>query len=156
MASEEYKPARLFTIEQANAMLPLVKAICSDLATLARDVMERRHRLALLTAGRELKPGDPYSDELTQMEGDLERDAVRLQEYVAELRELGVEPKGAVEGLVDFPCELDGRVVYLCWKLGEPEVLYWHDLETGFSGRQPLTAGSVAGGYGQDDESFNG
>ena len=47
MASEEYKPARLFTIEQANAMLPLVKAICSDLATLARDVMERRHRLAL-------------------------------------------------------------------------------------------------------------
>jgi hypothetical protein len=156
MASEEYKPARLFTIEQANAMLPLVKAICSDLATLARDVMERRHRLALLTAGRELKPGDPYSDELTQMEGDLERDAVRLQEYVAELRELGVEPKGAVEGLVDFPCELDGRVVYLCWKLGEPEVLYWHDLDTGFSGRQPLTAGSVAGGYGQDDESFNG
>jgi hypothetical protein len=156
MASEEYKPARLFTIEQANAMLPLVKAICSDLATLARDVMERRHRLALLTAGRELKPGDPYSDELTQMEGDLERDAVRLQEYVAELRELGVEPKGAVEGLVDFPCELDGRVVYLCWKLGEPEVLYWHDLDTGFSGRQPLTAGSVAGGYGHDDESFNG
>jgi hypothetical protein len=156
MASEEYKPARLFTIEQANAMLPLVKAICSDLATLARDVMERRHRLALLTAGRELKPGDPYSDELTQMEGDLERDAIRLQEYVAELRELGVEPKGAVEGLVDFPCELDGRVVYLCWKLGEPEVLYWHDLDTGFSGRQPLTAGSVAGGYGQDDESFNG
>jgi hypothetical protein len=156
MATEEYKPARLFTIEQANAMLPLVKAICSDLATLARDVMERRHRLALLTAGRDLKPGDPYSDELTQMEGDLERDAVRLQEYVAELRELGVEPKGAVEGLVDFPCELDGRVVYLCWKLGEPEVLYWHDLDTGFSGRQPLTAGSMASGYGQDDESFNG
>ena len=156
MATEEYKPARLFTIEQANAMLPLVKAICSDLATLARDVMERRHRLALLTAGRDLKPGDPYSDELTQMEGDLERDAVRLQEYVAELRELGVEPKGAVEGLVDFPCELDGRVVYLCWKLGEPEVLYWHDLDTGFSGRQPLTAGSIAGGYGQDDQSFNG
>jgi len=156
MASEEYKPARLFTIEQANAMLPLVRAICSDLATLARDVMERRHRLALLTAGRDLKPGDPYSDELTQMEGDLERDAVRLQEYVAELRELGVEPKGAVEGLVDFPYELEGRVVYLCWKLGEPEVLYWHDLDTGFSGRQPLTAGSVVGGYGHDDESFNG
>jgi len=158
MASEEhneYKPARLFTIEQANAMLPLVRAICSDLANLARDVMERRHRLALLTAGRDLKSGDPYSDELAQMEADLERDAIQLQEYVIELKELGVEPKGAVEGLVDFPCELDGRIVYLCWKLGEPEVLYWHDLDSGFTGRQPLTAGSVTGGYGQD-ESFSG
>src|SRR5215216_5719563 len=136
MTVEERKPARLFTIEQANAMLPLVRAITGDLATLAKDVVERRHRLALLTSGRDLKPGDPYSDELAQMEAELERDAVRLQGYVDELRELGVEPKGAVEGLVDFPCKLDGRVIYLCWKLGEPEVLYWHDLDSGFSGRQ--------------------
>jgi hypothetical protein len=147
MAVEGYKPARLFTIDQANAMLPLVRAITSDLANLAKDVVERRHRLALLTSGRDLKPGDPYSDELAQMELELERDAVRLQEYVEELRELGVEPKGAVEGLVDFPCMLDGRIVLLCWRLGEPEVLYWHDLESGFGGRQPLTAGSVSGGY---------
>jgi hypothetical protein len=156
MAPHDYKPARLFTIEQANAMLPLVRAICSDLASLSRDVMERRHRLALLTAGRELKAGDPYSDELSQMEGELEHDALRLQEYIDELRDLGVEPKGAIEGLVDFPSEMDGRVVYLCWKLGEPEVLHWHELDTGYAGRQPLTAGSVAEGYGQDDDSLNG
>jgi len=155
-SAHAYKPARLFTIEQANAMLPLVRAICTDLSNLARDVMERRHRLALLTAGRDLKAGDPYSDELAHMEAELEGDASRLQGYVDELRELGVEPKGALEGLVDFPCELDGRVVYLCWKLGEPEVLFWHDLEAGFTGRQPLTAGSVADGYGQDDETFRG
>jgi hypothetical protein len=154
MSSQEYKPARVFTIEQANAMLPLVRAICSDLSTLASDVLERRHRLALLTAGRELKTGDPYSDELAHMEAELERDARRLQEYVEELRQLGVEPKGAVEGLVDFPCQMDGRVIYLCWKLGEPEVLYWHDLESGYAGRQPLTAGSVPGEFG-DDESFS-
>src|SRR3954451_9796866 len=128
MAASEYKPARLFTIEQANAMLPLVRAITSDLAALAKDVVERRHRLALLTSGRDFKPGDPYSDELAQMEAELERDASRLQEYVDELRQLGVEPKGAVEGLVDFPCQLDGKLVLLCWKLGESEVLYWHDL----------------------------
>src|SRR6266480_3007282 len=130
MAVQEYKPARLFTIEQANATLPLVRAITSDLAVLAKDVVERRHRLALLTSGRDLKPGDPYSDELAQMEADLERDAKSLQGYVDELRELGVEPKGAVEGLVDFPSKMDGRVVYLCWKLGEPEVLFWHDLDS--------------------------
>jgi len=155
MAAQQYKPARLFTIEQANAMLPLVRAITSDLAALAKDVVERRHRLALLTSGRDLKPGDPYSDELAQMETELERDASRLQEYVDELRELGVEPKGAVEGLVDFPCRLEGRLALLCWKLGEPEVLYWHDLDSGFGGRQPLTAGSVSGGYVPEDESYN-
>ena len=96
------KPARLFTIEQANAMLPLVRAITGDLASLARDVMERRHRLAVLTAGRDLKPNDPYSDELAQMEAELERDALRLQEYVEELRELGVEPKGRDRGAGRF------------------------------------------------------
>src|SRR5438093_4458289 len=135
MAVDEYKPTRLFTIEQANAMLALVRAITTDLANLAKDVVERRHRLALLTSGRDLKPGDPYSDELAQMESELELDAARLQGYVEELRELGVEPKGAVEGLVDFPCKLDGRVVLLCWRLGEAEVLYWHDRDSGFTGR---------------------
>lgn len=154
--SENYKPARLFTIEQANAMLPLVRAITGDLATLARDVMQRRHRLSELMTGRKLKPNDPYADELAQMEADLERDAERLQEYVDELRELGVEPKGAIEGLVDFPCEMDGRLVYLCWRLGEPEVLYWHDLESGFGGRQPLTADSLPGGDADSGESFGG
>jgi hypothetical protein len=154
MAVEEYKPTRVFTIEQANATLPLVRAITSDLAVLAKDVVERRHRLALLTSGRDLKPGDPYSDELAQMEAELERDARRLQEYVDELRELGVEPKGAVEGLVDFPCQMDGRLVFLCWRLGEPEVLFWHDLDTGFAGRQPLTAGSFSGGYDEGDETY--
>jgi len=155
MGSDEYKPERLFTIDQANATLPLVRAITGDLATLAKDVVERRHRLALLTSGRDLKLGDPYSDELAQMETDLERDAIRLQGYVDELRELGVEPKGAVEGLVDFPCLIDGKLVLLCWKLGEPEILYWHDLDSGFGGRQPLTAGSVSGGYSHDDESYH-
>ena len=150
MATSEYKPARLFTIEQANAMLPLVRAITSDLANLARDVVERRHRLALLTTGRELKKGDPYSDELAQIEKDLQLDGQRLVDYMTELKELGVEPKGAVEGLVDFPAEMDGRIVLLCWKLGEPEVLHWHDLEGGYAGRQSLVAG-VSHGDGADE-----
>jgi hypothetical protein len=90
------------------------------------------------------------------MKAELERDGLKLQGYVAELRELGVEPKGAIEGLVDFPCEMDGRTVYLCWRLGEPEVLFWHDLESGFGGRQPLTAETLSGGDGGADESFGG
>jgi hypothetical protein len=157
MSVADYHPAKLFTIEQANAMLPLVKAITSDLATLAGEVTDRRRRLAMLTAGRELKAGDPYAEELAQIEAELEKDIIRIQEFIAELRALGVEPKGAMEGLVDFPSLMDGRIVYLCWRLGEPEVLHWHELEAGYAGRQSLTAGSVSEGYGGNlDDSLSG
>ena len=139
---------RLFTVEQANAMLPLVRAICSDMSQLAREVVERRERIAMLTAGRRQDRSDLYSDELAQIDEELGKDAEQLDGYLQELRELGIEPKNALEGLVDFPSLLEGRIVYLCWKLDEPEVLYWHDIDAGFSGRQPLTAASRVG----DDE----
>jgi hypothetical protein len=145
MSTADYRPSKVFTVEQANAVLPLVRAITTDLVELSREVIERRQRLALLTAGRHSTQRDPYSDELSQIEEELDKDQTRLQGFVEELRELGVEPKSA-EGLVDFPSQMDGRLVYLCWKLGEPEILHWHDIDAGFGGRQPLAAGSVAGG----------
>ena len=58
--------------------------------------------------------------------------------YIEELKRLGVEFKGP-DGLCDFYSIMDGREVFLCWRLGEPEVSYWHDLDAGFAGRQPLT-----------------
>lgn len=137
---------KLFTVEQANRTLPLVRAIVTDLAGLARDVAERRQRLGHLTAGRDIQVGDPYGDELAQMEMELDKDTARLQEYVNELRQLGVEVKHGPKGLVDFPAVMDGERVFLCWKLGEPEVLYWHRIEDGYAGRQPLTADSVSDG----------
>lgn len=137
---------RNFTVAEANACLPLVRAIVGDLVALSRDVIERRERLAALARGRPREQRDVYSEEIMQVEQDLEKDARQLQEYVAELEQLGVEPKSAVEGLVDFPATVDGRRAYLCWKYGEPEVLFWHDLEAGFAGRQPLTAGTAADG----------
>jgi hypothetical protein len=140
-------PARrkLFTIEQANAALPLVRAIASDMAELARDLVDRKERLALLMNGRDPDSQDPYRSELAHIEGELEKDDRRLGEYIQELVALGIEPKDCLQGLVDFPSLMDGRVVYLCWRLGEPEVQFWHELEAGFSGRQPLLAGSVPG-----------
>jgi hypothetical protein len=134
-----------FTIEQANAMLPLVRAITSDLANLSRDVIERRDRLAHLLAGRNGQATDIYGEELSQIEEELEKDGRRLGEYIEELKKLGVEPKNPPEGLVDFPTLIDGREAFLCWKLDEPEVSFWHELEAGFAGRQSLTA-DVGGG----------
>jgi hypothetical protein len=142
MEASDFK--RLFTVDEANAMLPLVRAICRDLSDLARDVIDRRQRLSFLQSRRDSDRDDLYGEELSQIEEELEKDNERLQEYVDELQELGIEPKNAVEGLVDFPCAMDDRIVYLCWKLDEPEVLHWHELEAGFAGRQPLTAGSGA------------
>ena len=141
--SDEYQPRRLFTVEQANAALPLVRAIAQDLAELSSEVIERRQRIAHLRGGRNVDSSDPYSSELTQIEEELERDAERIEGYVEELQELGVEPKYGPEGLVDFPSVLDGRVVFLCWKIGEPEITCWHEIDAGFRGRQPLVAGSA-------------
>lgn len=133
-----------FTVEEANAMLPLVKAIAQDLSDLAHEVKDRRDRLDVLQRGRDRNKDDIFSEEVAQIERDLEADTEQLQDYVEELRQLGVEPKDAFLGLVDFPALIDEREVYLCWKLGEPEVLYWHDLDAGFAGRQALTADATA------------
>jgi len=146
--SEAYQPRKIFTVEQANAVLPLVRSIARDLAQLSQEVIERRERLALLSGGRSASAKDLYSEELAQIEEELEKDSERLHAFVEELRELGVEPKNGPEGLIDFPAIIDGRLVFLCWKLGEAEVLHWHELEAGFAGRQALTAGSVADGSG--------
>ena len=145
MSTEPYRPSKLFTVEQANAVLPLVRAITTDLVRLSREVIERRERLALLSAGRGAGGARILTrEELAQIEEELEKDSEQLQAYVDELRELGVEPKSGPEGLVDFPAMMDDRLVFLCWKLGEPEVLHWHELDAGFRGRQSLVAGSVA------------
>ena len=154
MASEPYQPRKLFTVEQANAALPLVRSITADLVQLSREVIERRERLALLSAGRSATAADPYSQELTQIEEELEKDSIQLQEYVEELRALGVEPKSGPEGLIDFPSMMDDRLVFLCWKLGESELMYWHELEAGYRGRQSLVAGTLTdeGAPGPNDE----
>lgn len=137
--------SKVFSVEEANRMLPLVRAIVADLVSLSQDVSERRRRLKHLLQGRELEAADVYDAELVEVERAVQRDSQRLREYTEELRQLGVVAKGH-DGLVDFPTILDGRRVYLCWKLGEPEVSYWREQDKSSGGRQPLaTAGAVKG-----------
>ncbi len=140
MTRGQERTTRTFTVEQANAMLPLVRAITKDLMGLARDLTERRQRWAGLVNGRNLRPGDPYADELLDSKQGIDRDLERLQGFVDELLELGVEPKNLEEGLIDFPSRFQGSPVYLCWKYGERELLYYHDRDSGFAGRKPLPA----------------
>jgi len=130
---------KLFTIEGANAALPLVRAIVQDVVELSHDMVDRRERLVALRSGRMNERKDVYSEELAHVEQELEKSRARLYEYADELRALGVELKDGLIGLVDFPAQHDDRVVYLCWKLGESEVAHWHELDSGFSGRRSLS-----------------
>ena len=138
MPHETYLPPKIFTPAEANAALPLVRAITTDLVQLSQDVIQRRQRLAVLLAARADGPVDLYTEELQQMQDELERDAAQLEAYVEELRDLGVEPKSGPAGLIDFPCMYNGRLVFLCWQIGEPAVHFWHELDAGYAGRQEL------------------
>lgn len=135
---------KVFTVAEANATLPLVRAITGDLAGLSQEVSERRRRLAFLLEGHDPESSDPYREELVQIQQELDKDSRRLQDYVRELRSLGVEPTSGPDGLVDFPTVIQGRKAYLCWKLGEPEVLYWHEADAGFAQRRRLPAEALA------------
>lgn len=132
---------KYFTVGEANKALPLVKAIVGDIVRQYHTVSELRQRLSAVVTEHRRPSTDPYSEELAQSQAGLEGEEAKLEGYIDELSKLGVELKGP-DGLCDFYSMMDGREVYLCWRLGEPEVLHWHELNAGVAGRQALTAGA--------------
>jgi hypothetical protein len=139
MAAKKRAPGkRYYTPAEANAALPLVGAIVRDIAELAKVIRDRHERLSLVRPGDRGVVPDAYQEELEHMQAEVERDQERMHEYETELKSLGVELKDYYTGLIDFPGWMDGREVYLCWRLGEPEVAHWHELEAGFAGRQKI------------------
>lgn len=130
---------KFYSIDDANRALPLVRAIVSDIVSQYRRVDELQQRLSRVRRDRKRKADDVYAAELEQTRTELEAEENRLRDYVDELRKLGVELKSE-DGLCDFPSLRDGREIYLCWRLGEPQVGHWHELEAGFAGRRRITA----------------
>lgn len=137
MPGKRPKPRKkYFTVEEANATLPLLRAILRDVTTLAHELRDRdQRRLRLESSG---SAGAAHDEEVQRIYEELERDQDRLRDYVDELKRLNVELKDFFVGLVDFPCWMDDHEVYLCWKLDEPEVAHWHEMDAGFGGRQKL------------------
>lgn len=133
------KKRRYYTVEEANKALPLVRMIIGDIVRQYRVVEDLQQRLSVVSGERRKPSNDFYSEELAQSQAELDAEETKLRTYIDELRRLGVEFKGA-DGLCDFYSIMDGREVFLCWKLGEPEVQHWHDLDAGFAGRRPLPA----------------
>ena len=154
---------KFFSLEEANATLPLVSRIVEDIVAEGQRV---EALLARLEKGRSARVGQPdgeladpeiqvlssLSPEVEGLREDVAKASSQLETYLAELTQLGCLFKGP-QGTVDFYSMMDGRPVFLCWTLGEDEVLYWHELETGYAGREPLVSASVSVpeiGYGPD------
>jgi hypothetical protein len=124
---------KLFTVEEANALLPTVRGIVRRTQRAYARVSAAQEQARLAAAGAAHGGGG--------MEGGAEYVLTLsdLAEASGELEELGVQLKDYARGLIDFPAMRDGHVVLLCWQLGEGDELeWWHDLEAGFAGRQPL------------------
>ena len=124
---------KLFTVEEANALLPTVRGIVRRIQRTYARVSGAQEQARLAAAGAALGGGGMAggSDYVTSLS--------ELAEASGELEELGVQMKDYTRGLIDFPTLREGRVVLLCWQMGEGDELeWWHDLEAGFAGRQPL------------------
>lgn len=126
---------KYYTVEEANATLPLLRLILRDVTALASQLREY-HERAKKYEGRKLDAD--HQEELDALLADFERGRAQMLAYEKELAPLQVEIKDYFTGLVDFPCRMDGHEVYLCWKLDEPEVAHWHELDAGYAGRQKL------------------
>ena len=131
---------QLFTVDQANRTLPLVRRIVEDIVREFRLWEETLAELDLTVSGAIPDLADPRA---VALERKIQRMARELDGFQAEIEAIGIQLKDRRTGLIDFPSELDGRPVLLCWRLGEPSVQFWHDADSGFAGRQPLSPSLV-------------
>jgi hypothetical protein len=127
--------ARFYDIDAANARIaelrPVLEALRADRAELAQA--QRRFRAALASDGA------PESAAARQAHERQVREIVgRMERGVAQIDAWGVTLRDIQAGLVDFPALLAGRQIWLCWRLGEDEIGWWHELSAGFAGRRPL------------------
>ena len=124
---------KTFTIQEANDLLPEVKVLLKKIQSSHRHLSLFRNKAQKAAEGAELGGGGlvegvEYANRLT-----------KLTLETAELEALGVQLKDFERGLVDFPSLRDGRIVLLCWQLGEGDELeWWHDVDAGFAGRTPI------------------
>ena len=129
--------ARNFTLEEAAALLPRLRDLLSEMQQTKVELDALRRELGEMTRvasgnGRLLEP------EVQRKRSQAQDLAKRLNELLRQINGLGCELKGLDEGLIDFPTKREDRTVYLCWKLGEEQIAYWHELDAGFSTREPL------------------
>lgn len=127
---------RLFTLEEAERTLPLVRRIVDDLVATFPAWRAGVARYEAL--GLDVKPEQGEPSEMVAVRDEVGALAERIDGYLRELEKIGCVFKGFDAGLVDFRSLRDDRPIYLCWRLGEDRITHWHEIEAGFGGRQPI------------------
>ena len=134
---------KLFTISEANRALPRLSRLMRTVQTRLSWLKERPHKTRFLLESHRIPDDSPVRP-------DYFRALIGIRAALAEVEAMGVQVKDVGSGLVDFPSRLHGRDILLCWKLGEDEVKFWHDLEAGYAGRQPLPDAGPSGEGGEE------
>jgi hypothetical protein len=130
-------PPRQFTRQEAEDLLPRLTELLVEMRE-RRAEYDRFAAWAAELSDKMRGNGQLAQSDLKTAQEGLEQAVAALNSLGEQVSELGCELKDIDQGLIDFRTEMDGREVYLCWKLGEERVEWWHERETGFSGRQPL------------------
>jgi len=121
---------RRYTLGEANRTLPYVRSVVEEVQARYRVVQESGRRHNALAATEE--------QQRAALKEEIREAADRIRACLDELQALGIEMKDYEEGLVDFPSELEGRPILLCWKHGEEKLGYWHEVDAGAKGRKPV------------------
>ena len=128
---------RYYTLSEANEMLPQLSQLI-ELMQAQRRQLELLQGRSKVVAQKTRGNGNHNPGEDVALAKATKQVEDALQAAIKQLQDWDIELKDLQTGLIDFPALREGRVVYLCWQLGEPEIAYWHETDTGFAGRQPL------------------
>jgi hypothetical protein len=132
-------PNRTFTLEEAQTLLPVLESLLRA-AISAGKLMEEVEAEQQALAHRVFLNGGTFLDvvPLARRKAERVKAEQRARDALAEIESIGVQVKNLNIGLLDFPCEVNGRLVLLCWKLGEKSITHWHGMDEGFAGRKPI------------------
>jgi len=130
---------RTFTLEEAKSLLPVLESLLRT-AIAGKKIMEEVEAEQQALNHRIFLNGGMFLDvvPLARRKAECARAEQRAKDALAEIDSIGVQVKDIDIGLLDFPCEVDGQIILLCWKLGEKSITHWHGTQEGFAGRKPI------------------
>ena len=130
---------RTFTLQDAQRLLPTLESLLRSAINSKKLIEEVDGELQSLSQRIFLNGGTLVNVvTVARRKAERERAVQRAKDAVAEIHATGVQVKDIDIGLLDFPCRVEGEIVLLCWKLGEPKITHWHSPEEGFAGRKPI------------------
>lgn len=133
------RSVKRFSIDEANAMLPLVRSIVTDISDVFRSVTGRRADLHRLLRRGALTSGSLYDDEIAESRSDLQEEYDRIWLYREELESLGVLLRQSEEGYIEFPTTVSGRDAFFSWRIGEEGIQYWRHADSPAATRKQVS-----------------